>query len=139
MVAFKPTNRYYTGRKKGMDIFPVSGDHISLLHDGSCHWLLAFTSSCRFQVCNSLRTNLTSISKKCFKSLFQPLVRNGKLEVTFLPVDKQTMVSVVVSLLWAMLVFCWMVISCWYSACCEWNVQFLYEMLERRWYFKQRT
>ena len=24
------------------------------------------------------------------KSLFQPLVKNGKLEVTFLPVDKQT-------------------------------------------------
>ena len=42
------------------------------------------------QVCDSLRTNLTSISKKCLKSLFQPLVKNGKLEVTFLPDDKQT-------------------------------------------------
>ena len=42
------------------------------------------------QVCDSLRTNLTSISKKCLKSLFQPLVKNGKLEVKFLPVDKQT-------------------------------------------------
>jgi len=44
----------------------------------------------RVQVCDSLRTNLISISKKCLKSLFQPLVKNGKLEVTFLPVDKQT-------------------------------------------------
>ena len=139
MVAFKPTNRYYTARKKGMDIFPVSGDHISLLHDGRCHWILAFTLSSRVQVFDSLRSNLTSISKKCFKSLFQPLEKNGKLEVTFLPVEKQTMVSVVVSLLWALLFFCWMVIPCWYSACCEWNVQLLYEMLERRWYFKQRT
>ena len=41
-------------------------------------------------MCDSLRTNLTSISKKCLKSLFQPLVKNGKLEVTFLPIDKQT-------------------------------------------------
>ena len=41
-------------------------------------------------MCDSLRTNVTSISKKCLKSLFQPLVKNGKLEVTFLPVDKQT-------------------------------------------------
>ena len=65
-------------------------DHIQLLHDGSCHWLLAFTSSGWVQVCDSLRTNLTSVSKKCLKSLFEPFVKNGKLEVTFLPVDKQT-------------------------------------------------
>ena len=41
-------------------------------------------------MCDSLRTNVTSISEKCLKSLFQPLVKNGKLEVTFLPIDKQT-------------------------------------------------
>ena len=41
-------------------------------------------------MCDSLRTNLTSISKKCLKSLFEPLVKNDKLEVAFLPVDKQT-------------------------------------------------
>ena len=76
--------------KKKSTYFPVSDDHIQLLHDGSCHWLLAFTSSGRVQVRDSLRTNLTSISKKCLKSLFQSLKKNGKLEVTFLPVDKQT-------------------------------------------------
>ena len=77
-------------QKKESTYFPVSGDHIQLLHNGSCHWLLVFTSSDRVQVCDSLRTNLTSISKKCLKSLFHPLVKNGKFEVTFLPVDKQT-------------------------------------------------
>ena len=41
-------------------------------------------------MCNSLPTNLTSISKKCLKFFFQPPVKNGKLEVIFLPVDKQT-------------------------------------------------
>ena len=41
-------------------------------------------------MCDSLRTNLTSISKKYLKSLFQTLVKNRKLEVIFLPVDKQT-------------------------------------------------
>ena len=71
-------------QKKESTYFPVSGDHIQLLHDGSCHWLLAFTSSGRVQVYDSLRTNLTSISQKCLKS------KNGKLEVTLLPVDKQT-------------------------------------------------
>ena len=76
-------------QKKQSTYFPVSGDHIQLLHDGSCHWLLAFTSSGRVQVCDSLGTNLTSILKKCLKSLFKPLVKNGKLEVTFLPVDKK--------------------------------------------------
>ena len=76
--------------EKGVDILSVSGDHIQLLHSGICHWLLAFTSSGRVQVCDSLRTNLTSFSKKCLKSLFEPLVKNDKLEITFLPVDKQT-------------------------------------------------
>ena len=77
-------------QKKESTYFPVSGDYIQLLYDGSCHWLLAFTSSGRIQVCDSLRTNLKSISKKCLKSLFQPLVKNGKLGVKFFPVDKQT-------------------------------------------------
>ena len=76
-------------QKKESKHFLVYGDHIQLLYDGSCHWLLAFTSIGR-QVCDSLHTDLTSISRKCFKSLFQPLVKNGKLEVIFLSVDKQT-------------------------------------------------
>ena len=77
-------------QKKESTYVSVSGNHIQLLRDGSCHWLLAFTSSGRVQVFDSLRTNLTSFSKKCLKSLFQPLVKNGKLEVTFVPVNKQT-------------------------------------------------
>ena len=76
-------------QKKRQTYFPVSGDHIQLLHDGNCHWLLAFSSSGRVQVCDSLSTNLTSVSKQCLKSLYQPLLRNGKLEVKFLPVEKQ--------------------------------------------------
>ena len=76
-------------QKKRQTYFPVSGDHIQLLHDGNCHWLLAFSSSGRFQVCDSLCTNLTSVSKQCLKSLCQPLLEKGELEVTFLPVEKQ--------------------------------------------------
>ena len=60
---------------------PVSGDHIQLLHDSSCHWLLAFTPSGRVQVCHTLRISLTLILKKYLKSIFQPFVKNGKLEV----------------------------------------------------------
>ena len=52
-------------QKKELIYFRVSGDHIQLLHDGSCHWLLAFTSSSRVQVCDSLRNNVTSVSKDC--------------------------------------------------------------------------
>ena len=77
-------------QKKESTYFPVSGDHIQLLHNGSCHWLLAFTSSGRAQVCDSLCTNLTLVLKNFLKSLFQPLVKNGMLEVTFLPDDRQT-------------------------------------------------
>ena len=76
-------------QKKDLTYFPVSGDHIQLLHDGNCHWLLAFISSGRVQVCDRLRTNLISISRKCLKFLFQPLAKNDKLEVTFLLLEKQ--------------------------------------------------
>ena len=38
---------------------------------------------------DSLHTNLTPISRKCLKSFLQPLVKNGKFDLTFLPVDKQ--------------------------------------------------
>ena len=77
-------------QKKWQTYFPLSGDYIQLLHDGNCHWLLVFSSTGRVQVCDSLCTNLTSVSKQCLKSLYQPLLKNGKLEVTFLPVEKQT-------------------------------------------------
>ena len=77
-------------QKKESTYFPGSGDDIQLLHDGSCHCLLIFPWSGRSQMCDSLCANLTSISKKYLKCLFQPLVKNGKLEVTFLAVDKQT-------------------------------------------------
>ena len=77
-------------QKKRQTYFPVSGGHIQLLHDGNCHWLLAFSSKGRIQVCDSLRTNLISVSKECLKSLYQPLLKNRKLEVTFLPVEKQS-------------------------------------------------
>ena len=77
-------------QKKESTYYPRSGDHIQSLHNGSCHWLLAFTLSVRVQVCDSLGTNLKSVRKKCLKSHFQPIVKNGKLEVTLLLVDKQT-------------------------------------------------
>ena len=68
---------------------PVSDDHIQLLHDGGCHWLLAFSSGGRVQVCDSLRSTLSAVTKKSLKSLFKPLVKNKKLQITFLPTGKQ--------------------------------------------------
>ena len=41
-------------QRKVSTYFPVSGDHIQLFYDGSCHWLSAFNSSGRVQVCDSL-------------------------------------------------------------------------------------
>ena len=63
--------------QKKSTYFPVSGDYLQLLRDGSCNWLFAFTSSGRVQACDSLCTNLTSIWKivlKCFDSASQCLV-----------------------------------------------------------------
>ena len=89
-------------QNKKSTYFPVFGDHIQLLYNGSCHWLLTFTLSgthcvrsvqirsyfwsvrnpntrkygpeitpyldnfhaLKVKVCDRLRTNVTSISKK---------------------------------------------------------------------------
>ena len=92
-------------KKKWQTYFPVSSDHMQLLHDGNRHWLLALSSSGWVQVCDSLRTNLTSVSKQFLKSLHQPLFKNGKLEVTFLPVLKNRPMGLTVAfLLWPMAV-----------------------------------
>lgn len=56
-------------QKKESTYLPVSGDHIQLLLDGSCHCFLSFSSSGRVQLCDSLRTNLISVSKRRLKSL----------------------------------------------------------------------
>ena len=68
---------------------PTTTDHIQLLHDGDCHWLLAFSSAGRVKVCDSLFSNLSAVTKKSLKSLFKPLVKDGKLNDTFLPSDNQ--------------------------------------------------
>ena len=60
----------------------VSGDHIQFLYDGSCHCLLTFTSSGKIKMCDIPRTNLTSVSKKCFKSLgYGSILLDGKLPI----------------------------------------------------------
>lgn len=69
---------------------PVTQEHIQLLHDGSHHWFLSFCSNGRVQICDSLYTNLTQSSKKSIQSLYKHFVANdGKLLITFLPVQKQ--------------------------------------------------
>ena len=86
-------------KKKESAYFPVSVDHIQLLHDGSCHWFLSFSSSGRVQAYDSLRTNLTLVSKKKgLKSLYQ-FVKNGKPDVSSFQFKSSPMASIVVFLL----------------------------------------
>ena len=78
-------------QKKGKTLYPVENEHIQLMHDGVNHWLLSFFSGSRVQVCDSLRSRLSRITKQSLKSLYESAVgKNGKFQVTFLPVEKQT-------------------------------------------------
>lgn len=67
----------------------VLKDRIQLSHYGSCHWLLSFNTSRKVQESDSLHMNLTYVSKRCLKSLYQLVGKNGKVDVKFLPVEKQ--------------------------------------------------
>ena len=78
-------------QKKGVPFYPVHGEHIQIMHDGTNHWLLTFCSNDgRVQVCDSLRHSLSRVTKRCIKALYKPCTgENGKIAVTFLPVQYQ--------------------------------------------------
>lgn len=78
-------------QKKGTPFFDTGEEHIQLMHDGGSHWLMSFSSNDRVQICDSLYTNLTHVTKKCLKALYKSQVeKNGKLSVTIVPVQKQS-------------------------------------------------
>ena len=66
----------------------VDNEHIQLLHDGSGHWLLTFCINGRIQICDSLKTSLSRVNRKCVYSLYKNCVE--EFIVTFLPVQKQS-------------------------------------------------
>ena len=66
----------------------VDNDHIQLLHDGSGHWLLTFCSNGRVQICDSLKTSLSRVNRKCVYALYKNC--SEKFIVSFLPVQKQS-------------------------------------------------
>ena len=54
-------------QKKGTPFFEFAEEHIQLMHDGVNHWLLSFNLNGRVQICDSLHTNLTQVTKNCLK------------------------------------------------------------------------
>ena len=73
-------------KKQTENLFhPASQDYVQLLHDGSNHWFLSFCSSGRVQICDSLRSRLTSSSRKSICLLYKHYVPNGGEELTRSP------------------------------------------------------
>ena len=78
-------------QKRDVTFFAETKDRIQLMHDGKDHWYLSFSVDGRVQVCESLRTNLSIVTRKCLKALYRPhLDQNGKLNVALLPVQRQS-------------------------------------------------
>ena len=78
-------------QKRGTPLSNISEEHIQLIHNGGNHWLMSFSSNDRFQICDSLYTNLTSVIKNGLKALYKSKVeKNGKLSVTIVSVQKQS-------------------------------------------------
>ena len=64
-------------------------NHIQLMHDGVNHWLLSFSSSGRIQLCDSLHTNISSVTKSV-KAIYKSLIdKDRKLTITIEPVRSQ--------------------------------------------------
>ena len=60
------------------------------MHDGANHWLMTCCSNGRVQVCDSLRSSLSRVTKRCIKQLYQAtIVESDQLLISLLPVQKQ--------------------------------------------------
>ena len=75
-------------KHRGAPYRAVKNEHNQLLHDGSGHWLLIFCSNGRIQICDSLKTSLSWVNKKCIHALYKSCVK--EFIVRFLLVQKQT-------------------------------------------------
>ena len=53
------------------------------MHDRNSHWIMTSCSKGRVQVCDSLRSRLSCVMKRCVKKLYQTSV------VSLLPVQKE--------------------------------------------------
>ena len=107
MVGLKPTNRYEIARERSRHTSQFLATIFS--HCMMAIFIDTFNSGGRVQVCDSLRTNLTSISKNFWNPSFNFLWRMARSKYHFFSLISRPMVSIIVSLLWAMLVICWMV------------------------------
>ena len=75
-------------KRRGAPYRAVKNEHIQLFHDGSGHWLLTFCSNGRIQICDSLKTSLSRVNRKCVHELYKNYVK--EFIVSFSPVQKQT-------------------------------------------------
>ena len=66
-------------QKNGIPFLEVVRNHIQLLHDGVNHWLLSFSPSGRVQVCHSLHTNTSSVTKSV-KALYKSNHSSTRME-----------------------------------------------------------
>ena len=73
--------------KSGVLFFEVGKNCIQLLHDGVIHWLLSFNRSGQVQVCDSLRTKINSVTKKCVKV---EMMRYTKAKTSFMKNSKKS-------------------------------------------------
>ena len=75
-------------KRRGAPQRTVKNEHIQLLYDGSEHWPLTFCNNGRMQICDSLKTSLSRVNRKCVYVLYKNCVK--KFTFSFLPDQKQT-------------------------------------------------
>ena len=75
-------------KRRGPPYHAVKNEHIQLLYDGSEHWPLTFCNNGRMQICDSLKTSLSRVNRKCVYALYKNCVK--EFTFSFLPDQKQT-------------------------------------------------
>ena len=69
---------------------PVDSEHIQLLHDGKCHWLMTYCADGKIFICDSMGGTLNRTTQKSVSALYKYCTdKHGKLYLTYLPVQRQ--------------------------------------------------
>ena len=75
-------------KRRGAPYRAVKNEHNQLHYSGSGHWLLTFCSNGRIQICDSLKTSVSRVNRKCVYTSYKNCVK--EFIVSFLSVPKQT-------------------------------------------------
>ena len=76
-------------KRDALKFYPVSNEHVQLMHDGNDPWILSLCSNGQVQICDSLRRPFSRATTQSLNAIYRHYKCDGKLLVNHLDVQRQ--------------------------------------------------